>query len=181
MTPGLWRDAHVRPGGAGLLLIFLLLAIPVLAEVEPTPLIDFRIKDQFGKLHTSGSYRNSVAIVVSGDRKGNEYTKEWSPVLADSLAAEVRRFRVRFISHAHLKGAPFFMKGTIKGKLSNAPDDWVLMDWSGEFNQAYEFKEDHCNIVVFDQDGLRRIQVAVQQFDQKIFTRLLTGIRRLDR
>ncbi len=181
MTIGLWRDASIRSGGAGVLLVFLLLTIPVFAEVEPTPLIDFRIKDQFGKLHTSGSFRNSVAIVVSGDRKGYEYTKEWSPVLADSLAVEVKSFRVRFIPHAHLKGAPFFMKGTIKGKFSEAPDKWVLMDWGGEFNQAYELKEDHCNIVVFDQDGLKRIQLAVQQFDQQIFTRLLTGIRRLDR
>ncbi len=164
-----------------MLLVFLLLVIPVLAEVEPTPLIDFRIKDQFGKLHTIGSFRNSVAILVSGDRIGNEYIKEWSPVLSDSLAAEVNGFRVKFIPHAHLKGAPFFMKGSIKGKFSNVPDDWVLMDWGGEFNQAYELMENHCNIVVFDQNGLRRIQVAVQEFDQTVFTRLLAGIRQLDR
>ena len=162
-------------------MVFLLLAIPVLAEVAPAPLIDFRIKDQFGKLHTSGSFQNSVAIVVSGDKKGSTFIKEWSPVLADSLAAEVKSFRVKFIPHAHLKGVPFFMKGTIKGKFPKEPDKWVLMDWDGEFDKAYELEENHCSIVVFDQEGLRRIQVAVQDFDQVVFARLLAGIRRLER
>jgi len=104
MTHGRCRVTFVRHGGTGLLLVFLLLAIPVFAEVEPTPLIDFLIKDQFGKLHTSGYFQNSVVIVVSGDRNGTQYIKEWSPVLADSLAAEVKSFRVKFIPHAHFKG-----------------------------------------------------------------------------
>jgi hypothetical protein len=181
MTPGRFRFTFVRRCGAGVLLIFLLLAGPVFAEVEPTPLIDFRIKDQFGKLHTRDSFQNSVAIVVSGDRKGSGFIKEWSPVLADSLAAEIKGFRVKFIPHAHLKGVPFFVKGTIKGKFPQTPDGWVLMDWGGEFNKVYDLMEDHCNIVVFDQDGLRRIQVAVQDFDPPVFTRLLAEIRRLDR
>jgi len=177
---------HVLRNGAGELGTFLLLAgagtfVPATAEVEPAPLIEFRIKDQFGKLHTSGCFRNSVAILISGDRKGSTFIKEWSPVLADSLAGDMQNFRVKFIPHAHLKGSPFFMKGTIRGKFPKTPDDWVLMDWGGEFNKAYELAADHCTIVVFDRDGLRRIQVAVQEFDQQVFTRLLTGIRRLDR
>jgi hypothetical protein len=179
MTLGRYRVTFVRRSGAGVVLVFLLLAIPVFAEVEPTPLIDFRIKDQFGKLHTCGYFQNSVAIVVSGDRKGSAFIGEWSPILADSLSAEVKSFSVKFIPHAHLKGVPFFMKGSIKGKFPQTPDGWVLMDWDGEFNKAYELKEDRCNIVVFDKDGLRRIQVAVQEFDEPVFTRLLSGIRRL--
>jgi len=177
------KSASLRLGIGGLtvclLLAGMLLPLSARAEVEPKPLITFRIKDQFGKLHTSGYFQNSVAILVSGDRKGSDFIKEWSPVLADSLAAEVKSFRVKFIPHAHLEGAPFFMKGSIKGKFSQAPDDWVLMDWSGEFNQAYELAEDHCSILVFDRDGLRRIQVEVQEFDPEVFTRVLAGIRQL--
>ena len=87
MIPGRCRVPIVRRCGVGVLLAFLLLAIPVSAEVAPTPLIDFRLKDQFGKLHTSGSFQNSVAILVSGDKKGSTFIKEWSPILADSLVA----------------------------------------------------------------------------------------------
>ena len=146
---------------------------------EPLPLIDFRIKDQMGKLHTSGYFRNSVVVLVSGDKKGSTFIGEWSPVLADSLAAEIKNFRVKFLPHAHLEGVPFFMKCSIRNKFSDDPGEWVLMDWDGEFRKAYDLAEDHCSIVVFDARGARRIQVAVQEFDAMVFHQTLTGIRAL--
>jgi len=146
---------------------------------EPLPLIDFRIKDQLGKLHTSGYFRESVVVLVSGDRKGSSFIGEWSPVLADSLAAEIESYRVKFLPHAHLEGVPFFMKASIKKKFSDNPVEWVLMDWGGEFRQAYGLEEDHCSIVVFDTRGVRRIQVAVQEFDPLVFHQTLIGIRAL--
>jgi hypothetical protein len=148
-------------------------------EVEPLPLIDFRIKDQFDKLHTSGSFRNTVTILVSGDRKGSSFIGQWSPALEDSLTSEVKRYRVKFIQHAHLKGVPFFIKGTIKGKFKEDADTLVLLDWGGEFRKAYDLTEDHCSIVIFDREGKRRIQEAVQEFDPQVFARILAGIRRL--
>ncbi len=170
-----------------LMVLFLLAGMgePVPAAEEsplvpgPTPLIDFRIKDQLGKLHTSGYFRNSVVVLISGDRKGSAFISEWSPVLADSLASEIKNYRVKFLPHAHLEGAPFFMKGTIRNKFSDHPDDWVLMDWGGDFRKAYDLAEDQCSIVVFDARGVRRIQVAVQDFDARVFHQTLTGIRGL--
>jgi hypothetical protein len=150
------------------------------AEVEPLPLIDFRIKDQFEKLHTSGSFRNFVTILVSGDRKGSAFIGDWSPVLEDSLAVEVKSYRVKFLPHAHLKGVPFFLKGTVKNKFTQDGQEWVLMDWGGEFRKSYGLAEDHCNIVVFDREGIRRIQEAVQEFDPQVFERVLAGIRGLE-
>ncbi len=150
-------------------------------EIIPAaiPLINFRIQDQMGKLHTSGYFRNSVVVLFSGDREGSVFIKQWSPVLADSLAAEIKNYRVKFLPHAHLAGAPFFMKGTIRNRFSDDPAEWVLMDWDGEFRAAYDLAEDHCSIVVFDSQGLRRIQVVVQEFDPRLFQRILTGIRAL--
>jgi len=146
---------------------------------EPIPLIDFRIKDQMGKLHTSGYFRDSVVVLVSGDRTGSTFIGKWSPILADSLAAEIKSYRVKFLPHAHLKGAPFFIKGSIKKKFSENPDEWVLMDWDGVFRKAYDLASDHCSIVVFDAQGARRIQVAVQEFEPRVFDRTLAGIRAL--
>ncbi|MEN8006837.1 MAG: hypothetical protein ABFS42_07450 [Candidatus Krumholzibacteriota bacterium] len=146
---------------------------------EPLSLIDFCIEDQRGKLRTSGYFRNSVVVLISGDRKGNSFREEWSPVLTDSLTAELKCYRVKFLPHAHLEGAPFFMKGTIRNKFSESPDEWVLMDWDGEFRKAYDLAEDRLSIVVFDALGTRRIQVAVQEFDGQVFHRTLAGIREL--
>jgi hypothetical protein len=162
-----------------LLLALMAMWVPAVWGIEPAPLIDFRIKDQYGKLHTSGYFQDSVVVVVSGDRKGSTFIEQWSPALEDSLAAQVKSFRVKFIPHAHLKGAPFFIKGAIKDKFTQEGRGWVLMDWDGEFKKAYGLVEDHCSIVVFDPDGLRRIQVAVQEFDPEVFTRVLEGIRSL--
>ncbi len=145
--------------------------------VAPLQLIDFRIKDQFDKLHTSGSLQGVVAIVVSGDRKGSGYMGDWVPVLTDTLAAEVNSRRVKIVSHAHLKGVPFFLKKSIRGKFSEDEKNWVLMDWKGEFRQAYDLAEDHCSILVFDRTGARRRQLAVREFDPEKFRGLLADIR----
>ena len=179
---------RVRETGLSLLLFFLLMVgtgIPVPAAedseavLEPLPLIDFRIKDQMDILHTSGYFQDSVVVLISGDRTGSTFMDEWSPVFVDSLAAETATFRVKFIPHAHLKGAPSFLQGMIKGKFSEDPAEWVLMDWDGEFQEAYDLAEDHCSIVVFDTQGNRRIQVAVQEFDPWVFHQTLNGIREL--
>ena len=60
-----------------------------------------------------------MVVVVSGDRKGSSFIEQWSPALEDSLAVQVKNFQVKFIPHAHLKGAPFFIKGAIKDKFNN--------------------------------------------------------------
>jgi hypothetical protein len=143
------------------------------------PLIDFLIKDQMDVLHTSGYFRESVVVLISGDRTGSTFMDQWSPVFLDSLAAEVASYQVKFIPHADLKGAPSFLQGMIKGKFSEDPAEWVLLDWDGEFKEAYDLALDHCSIVVFDAQGARRIQVAVQEFDPWVFHQTLNGIRGL--
>ena len=179
---------RVRESGLSLLLLVLLLAgtgtpVPAAADsaaaLEPMPLIDYRIKDQMDILHTSGYFRESVVVLISGDRTCSTFMDEWSPVFVDSLASEIANYRVKFIIHAHLEGAPTFLQGMIKGKFSQDPAEWVLMDWDGEFQMAYGLAEDHSSIVVFDAQGARRIQVAVQEFDPWVFHQTLNGIRDL--
>lgn len=149
------------------------------SELEPLPLIEFRIKDQFDKLHTNGSLNNMVVVIISGDRKGHEIMKDWSPVLRDSLAIEIQSYRVRIVDHAHAKGAPFFVKGMIKKSFTKKNKDYVLLDWKGVFDKAYDLTEDRLTIVIFDTGGMRRHQVAVEQFDPATLADLLGIIRGL--
>jgi hypothetical protein len=91
----------------------------------------------------------------------------------------VKRYRVKIIPHAQIKGAPFFIKGTILGKFREEGTVWTLMDWDGAFQEAYDFAEDHCSILVFDREGVLRMQSAVEELDQEILGNLLAEIRRL--
>lgn len=176
--------AAILSRGFGATVVLLLLAgvglpSPAMSEEDPASLIEFRIKDQFDKLHTSGYYRNAVTVLVSGDRKGNEFMAGWLPVLEDSLAAPIKSYRVKLIPHAQLKGAPFFVKGAIRESFLSEGKGWILMDWSGDFQKSYDFEKDHCSILVFDIAGLLKAKWAVAEFDEELLNDILAVTRGL--
>jgi hypothetical protein len=178
----LCRRLAASPLGPTLALWVLASALLVLGtstKAAEDNLISFRIKDQFDRLHTDGRYRKSVVVVYWGDRKGSEYVDNWEPVLGDSLTAETKSFRVREISVAHVKGVPFFIKGKIKVYFSKDPDEWVLMDWGGEFDKAYDCTQDHCNVLVFGRDGRLRGHWALTESDPTALAKILALMREL--
>ena len=156
-----------------------LIAVAQAAEPPGTPLVEFRIKDQFDTLHTSGAYRGAVVVVVAGDRQGSRYIEQWAPALRDSVADLIARHRVKFLPVAHLKGVPFFVKRTIKGKFPQERDKWTLMDYEGLFKLTYVMPDDHCSLLVFDRAGRLRMQHAVTDFEPALQDELIAAIRRL--
>ena len=147
------------------------------ADVVRLP--EFRIKDQFGRLHTSGSCRNAVVVLLSGDRKGNDFVAQWQPALRDSVAGLVDAHRVVFIRSAHLKGAPFFVKGKIRSSFSADPGQWVLLDYDGVFGGALDLPADVCAVAVFDRKGCRTLQIGLTAFDAAAQARIIGEIRSL--
>jgi len=144
-------------------------------------LISFRIKDQFDYLHTDGRYRNSVLLITWADRKGSEYLGDWNRALADSLGEEVRTYRLRMLSVAHVKGVPFFIKGKIKNSFKQDTDKPVLLDWGGEFAEAYTCQPDHCNLLIFDRSGLFVASYAVTAVDSSFRAEVVAEVRALTR
>ena len=159
-----------------------ILLLPSYAGAEDsvaTELISFKIKDQFDNLHTDGRYRSSVVLLTWSDRKGSDYSGAWTSALRDSLASDLRSYRLRHIPVAHLKGVPFFIKGKIKGYFSKEPEDWVLMDWGGEFNKAYACSEDNCNVLVFDRNSQLVARWAVSEDDPETLAAMVATLRKL--
>ena len=142
-------------------------------------LVDFRIKDQFDRLHTSGSCRGAVVVVVARDRKGRQFVDQWEPGLRDSLAAPVARYQVRFVPVAHLKGVPFFIKGTIRNSLPQEKDAWILMDYEGLFKRTYAMADDVCSLLIFDRVGRLVTHHAVTDFDPVVQTEVIATVREL--
>lgn len=129
---------------------FLICLLSTAIFPQDSTLIDFKIKDQFGRTYTADSWPDSIIVIIGSDRKGSEFSGTWSGAIKDSLKNEPGFDRVKFVGLSDLRGVPFFLKGYVRGKFPKEPDNWVLMDWKGRFPEAYQFKEDHCNILIFD-------------------------------
>ncbi len=129
---------------------FLICLLPAAVFSQDSTLIDFKIKDQFDRVYTENSWPDSIIVIIGSDRKGSEFSGTWSGAIKDSLKNEPGFERVKFVGLSDLRGVPFFLKGFVRGKFPKDPANWVLMDWKGRFPKAYQFKKDHCNILIFD-------------------------------
>lgn len=142
------------------LAVFLLLACPVSALADGCiELIDFHIEDQFQKEHTREEILGAPSLLVWADRKGKEYIDAWDDALIDALDGRAVQWR----AIAHVKGVPGWipgLKGRIRGSFSDDPARWALLDWDGEFAEAYHPTEDQVTVFVFDAEGCLRVRVS---------------------
>jgi predicted transcriptional regulator len=117
-------------------------------------LISFEIKDQFDRTHTDKEYRGRLLVIIGSDKGGAEFNDQWARAIRNALSYMPRRGEITFLRYADVRGVPFFLKGTIKGKFPKDEEFWVLLDWKGQIAKAYQFQKGASNIVVFDRDGL---------------------------
>ena len=114
------------------LLVLLLLCFPYVAVAECIELIEFEIEDQFKEKHGEDELLGTTAVLVWADRKGNEYLDAWDGALDEALdGRDVQRRAL-----AHVKGVPGWipgLKGKIRGRFSEDPAEWALLDWDGKF------------------------------------------------
>jgi hypothetical protein len=157
-----------------LVLGFLVISTTIATEKK---LIEFSIKDQFGEEYTQNSFDAAYILVLGADREGSQYTDQWGPTLADSLKKDGRIDSVVFVALANLQGVPGMMKGMIKGFFPKEKENWVLLDWDGEFDQAYGFVENKCNILLFDQGRNLVMHEAVTDYMAETAERILNAIK----
>jgi len=139
--------------------LFILVAMPLYSQ----NLIDFHIQDQFKQVHTTSDYAGEVVIVIGSDKAGCDYDKLWSAELSQKLGDNASILPV-----AHMKGVPFFLKGFIRGKFPKQPENWILMDWGGKFNKAYNFEPGLANILVFNGQGEQIFKASAGELDKEI-------------
>jgi len=140
-----------------LLLVFLL--IPALAPADCIELIEFEIEDQFKEKHKHHELLGTVAVLVWADRSGSDFLDAWGEAL--DVALEGHDVQRRAL--AHVKGVPGWipgLKGKIRGRFSEDPEEWALLDWDGKFAKAYAPTEDTVNVLVFNADGCYLGRVA---------------------
>ena len=131
-------------------------------------LIDFEIKDQHDREHTDAELRDRVAVLMWIDRQAGQWRDAWHAALKTALQPQLDAGTADVRIVAHVKGAPFFIKGRIKGAFRDDVSDWVLMDWKGRFEQAYGPTADHVNVMVFAADGALAAAWTGQQLDEAV-------------
>ncbi|KAA3618307.1 MAG: hypothetical protein D8M58_20605 [Calditrichaeota bacterium] len=161
-----------------LLLAPLFVVLPIYGY-QSENLIDFKIKDQFDKVHEKSDFSDKIVVIVGSDREGSKYNDLWVKAILDSLEKNNTGKHVSFIGVADLSAVPFFMRGIVQGFFPSDTTKRILMDWDGEFAETYKFKEEHCNIAIFGKNEKFVSKYPVQKFENKIFEQILNDLRKL--
>ena len=148
-------------------------------SAQQSALVPFEMKDQFDRVHRHSDYADRILIVIGSDRSGSEFHDDWETALRDSLAADSSRVEIAFLSVAEVRGVPFFLKGTVKGKFSREEDEWILLDWGGLLAETYGFEPESTNILVFATDGTLVSHVHGRELDLEKLSAILAPLRQL--
>ena len=144
------------------LLVLCLTLLPAwrgLAQQEsPEPrsqprLIAFELEDQFERTWTDADYRDRVVLAIATGRKSKELAEDWGDAIDAEFANELETGELAVLAVASLKGIPGFLKGSVRGRFPENRERWVMLDWRGEFAEAYGLDTDVASLLLFDRSG----------------------------
>ena len=155
------------------------LLLPGASRSGSGELIEFRIQDQFDRIHTDAELRGRIVLIFGTDKNGSRFGGAWAEALRKSLSSRVSSDAVAWVDIADLRGVPFFVKGSVKKKFPREIENWVLLDWQGTFAKAYELEQDVCNILLFDRDGRVVRRTGQTEVDPEVVSELSQTIEQL--
>ncbi|MBT8395597.1 MAG: hypothetical protein HKO65_00460 [Gemmatimonadetes bacterium] len=153
------------------------LLVPMSATAQAETLVPFEIKDQHDRVHRDTDFSGKVVILTGSDGEGSQFNGLWVSAIREALEADPRFETVTFLDVADVRGVPFFLKGTVKGRFPSAEEDWVLMDWGGFFAKTYGFEPKSTNMAVFGEDGRLACRAHGREVDPEVLDRVVTKIR----
>jgi hypothetical protein len=135
---------------------------------------EFILRDQFDQTHVYRFPHPRVSVLVMADRRGSRQLEAWiQPIYA--------RFekRINIAGVAEMSRVPRFARGLARRFLRQRLSYPVMLDWTGEVTQRYDYQQGQANLFVIDQSGyiVLRLMGAV---DPVKLQRVLTVIDRLE-
>ena len=149
------------------------------AVAQPDRLIPFQIKDQFDRKYTEQHFLGKVVVLVGSDRDGSPFNEIWAVAIRDSLKDHEYFDKLFFAGLSDLRGVPFFLKGFVRGKFPKEKQRWVLMDWKGKIPQAYGFRKQASNVLVFDAEGKLVHRTSGREPEQAKLDAILAVLRKI--
>lgn len=151
-----------------------------LAETAPRDrLIDFHMEDQFQQSHTGAEFAGQMVLMLWADRKGHQFVTPWVVAFREAMAPQVALGKVNVRGIGHVKGAPFFIKGRIRRRLSRDPNGWVLLDTEGAFRAAYQLPEDQVSLLLFDREHKLVWCQSVTELDSAVVDSVRLRVERM--
>ena len=151
-------------------------------RAEASALIDFEIRDQFDHVHTDESFAGLPLVLIgadSADSAGSAGTGGWSKELQRVVREHGLSRSVRFAGLADLRSVPRFMRKTVRGSFGTEPSEWLMLDWKGQFPEAYGFERRSANVLLFDADGELLFQAAGREVDAEAVGRFERALGKL--
>jgi len=139
--------------------------LPVCAQ-EPS-LVDFELEDQFGNVHRRADVEGTIVLLIGSDKGGSSFNGLWGSAIHEALENHPQYGQISQLAYSDLRGVPFFLKGMIRSKFPENPDNWALMDWKGILAETYEFERKNSNILVFDPRGRLMHHAFGRELDEK--------------
>ena len=139
-------------------------------------LIHFQLKDQFDHVWSHDDFWGHVTIIVGSDRRGSQYNEIWSFAIYDSLIKYGLTDSVKFLAVADIRGVPSPFKKLVKKKFPKEPHRWIILDWEGEFAQAYHFMPSESNLILVDRSGRTRYHLSGKKLDRNKLDLILKKI-----
>ena len=136
-----------------LTLVIVVLACSTVVAAQPTNLVDFELEDQFGEVHRRADVEGTIVLLIGSDKGGSSFNGLWGKAIHDSLRDHPHYDQISQLAYSDLRGVPFFLKGMIRSKFPENPDNWALMDWKGVLAKTYDFVPKSSNVLVFAPDG----------------------------
>jgi hypothetical protein len=143
---------------------------------QDSTLIRFQMKDQFNHVWSHNDFLGHVTIIVGSDRMGSQYNETWSFAIYDSLIKYGLTDSVKFLAVADIRGVPSLFRKFVKKKFPKEPNRWIIMDWEGEFSQAYHFTPSESNLILIDRSGRMHDKFSAKELDRRILDLMLNKI-----
>ena len=155
------------------------LMIPSRSLAEPAELIDFEFEDQFGDIHRRADVLGTVVLLIGSDKGGSSFNGLWGKAIHDSLNDHSRYEQISQLAYSDLRGVPFFLKGMIRSKFPENPDNWALMDWKGVLAKAYDFVPKASNTLVFASGGTLVHHASGREVEERAVQEIVAVLRDL--
>jgi len=140
---------------------------------------EFELEDQFEDERTQDDVLGTVSVLIWADRDAREWSDDWRDMLTAALRGQVEGDLVQIRGWAHTKGAPFFVKGRIRGSFPEEPERWAVLDWDGVFEEHFEPREEHVTVFVFDREGCLVARESGQEVEARSVAMLVDAAQKV--